>query len=194
MTSKTLLTVCFLTVPGPGFSKLGYSAFHKTFDKLFPKFVWNSRSSLRTEQFHYVVVTQIANECTNLCHNELRNFHMKFSVKFTTSFQSSRFCWQLRNEIAQFVANCENFKRTSETVCQKFCETDCKITQARRVSVKFDLRCESFILPTSWWRTLLKITEKIVQRNVFLTKEKETRLKRWSAFEQLRPVEHLLRQ
>ena len=28
----------------------------------------------------------------------------------------------------------------------------------------------------------------------FLTKEKETRVKRWSAFEQLRPVEHLLRQ
>ena len=54
-------------------------------------------------------------------HNELRNFHMKFSVKFTTSFQSSRFDWQLRNEIAQFVVNRENFKRTSETVCQKFC-------------------------------------------------------------------------
>ena len=59
-------------------------------------------------------------------HNELRNFHIKFSVKFTTSFQSSRFDWQLRNEIAQFVVNCENFKRTSETVCQKFCETHCK--------------------------------------------------------------------
>ena len=28
----------------------------------------------------------------------------------------------------------------------------------------------------------------------FLTKEKETRVKRWSAFEQLRPAEHLLRQ
>ena len=41
---------------------------------------------------------------------------------------------------------------------------------------------------------LLKITEKIIQRSVFLTKEKETRVKRWSAFEQLRPVEHLLRQ
>ena len=63
---------------------------------------------------------------TNLCHNELRNCHMKFSVKFTTSFQSSRFDWQLRNEIAQFVANLGNFKRTSETVCQKFCETHCK--------------------------------------------------------------------
>ena len=41
---------------------------------------------------------------------------------------------------------------------------------------------------------LLKITEKIIQKNVFLTKEKETRVKRWSAFEQLRPAEHLLRQ
>ena len=43
-----------------------YSAFHKTFDKRFPKFVWNSRSSLRTEQFHYVVVNQIANFETKL--------------------------------------------------------------------------------------------------------------------------------
>ena len=63
---------------------------------------------------------------TNLCHNELRNFHMKFSVRFTTSFQSLRFDWQLRNEIAQFVTNFGNFKGTSETVCQKFCETHCK--------------------------------------------------------------------
>ena len=43
-----------------------YSAFHKTFDKLFPEFVWNFRSSLRTEQFHYVVVNQIANFETKL--------------------------------------------------------------------------------------------------------------------------------
>ena len=42
--------------------------------------------------------------------------------------------------------------------------------------------------------TLLKITEKTIRRNVFLTREKETRVKRLSAFEQLRPVEHLLRQ
>ena len=28
----------------------------------------------------------------------------------------------------------------------------------------------------------------------FLTKEEETRVKRWSALEQLRPVEHLFRQ
>ena len=51
----------------------------------------------------------------------------------------------------------------------------------------------SFYQQVDDW-TLLKITEKIIQRNVFLTKEKETRVKRWSAFEQLRPVEHLLRQ
>ena len=52
-----------------------------------------------------------------------------------------------------------------------------------------------FILPSTiddW--TVLKITKKIIQRNVFLTKEKETRVKLWSSFEQLRPVEHLLRQ
>ena len=29
---------------------------------------------------------------------------------------------------------------------------------------------------------------------MFLTKEKEIRVKQWSAFEQLHPVEHLLRQ
>ena len=29
---------------------------------------------------------------------------------------------------------------------------------------------------------------------MFFNKEKETRVKRWLAFEQLRPVEHLLRQ
>ena len=50
----------------------------------------------------------------------------KFGVKFTTLFQSSWFDWQLRNEIAKFVVNFGNFKRTSETVCQKFCETHCK--------------------------------------------------------------------
>ena len=52
----------------------------------------------------------------------------------------------------------------------------------------------SFYQQVDDW-TLLKITEKIIQRNVFLTKEKETRIKRWSAFEQLSPVElDLLRQ
>ena len=51
----------------------------------------------------------------------------------------------------------------------------------------------SFCQQVDDW-TLLKITEKIIQRNVFLTKEKETRVKRRSTFEQLRPVEHLLRQ
>ena len=43
---------------GPQSLGPSYSAFHKTFDKRFPKFVLNSRSSLRTEQFHYVVVNQ----------------------------------------------------------------------------------------------------------------------------------------
>ena len=35
----------------------------------------------------------------------------------------------------------------------------------------------SFFQPVDDW-TLLKITEKVMQRNVFLTKEKETRVKR----------------
>ena len=63
----------------------------------------------------------------NLARDELRNFPTKFAfgVKFTTSFRSSRFDWQLRNDIAKFVANFGNFKRTSETVCQKFRETHC---------------------------------------------------------------------
>ena len=42
---------------------------------------------------------------------------------------------------------------------------------------------------------LLKVTEKIIQKNVFKQKKiEETLVKRWSAFEQLRPVEHLLHQ
>ena len=48
------------------YSFLFNGAFHKTFDKRFPKLVWNSRSSLRTWQFHYVVVNQIVNFETNL--------------------------------------------------------------------------------------------------------------------------------
>ena len=51
----------------------------------------------------------------------------------------------------------------------------------------------SFCQQVDEW-TLLKITQKIIQRNVFLTKEKGTRVKPWSAFKQLRPIEHLLRQ
>ena len=61
----------------------------------------------------------------NFARDELSNFPTKFDVKFTTSFRSSQFDWQLRNEIAKFVANFGNFKRTSETVCQKFCKTHC---------------------------------------------------------------------
>ena len=43
-----------------------YSVFHKTLDKRFPKFVWISRSSLQTWQFHYVVVSQMVNFKTKL--------------------------------------------------------------------------------------------------------------------------------
>ena len=59
--------------------------------------------------------------CDKLC-----NFPTKFSVKFTTLFWDSRSDWQLRNEIAKFVTNIGNFKRTSETVGQKFCEMHCE--------------------------------------------------------------------
>ena len=41
------------------FSVVLYSAFHNTFDKRFPKFVSNSRSSPRTWQFHYAIVNQV---------------------------------------------------------------------------------------------------------------------------------------
>jgi len=51
---------------------------------------------------------------------------MKFGVKFSTSFESSTFDWQLCNGIAKFKATLENFKRTSETVCQKFLK--CSVT------------------------------------------------------------------
>ena len=43
-----------------------YSAFNKTFDKLFPKFIWNSQGSQRTWQFHKIVVSQIVNLETKL--------------------------------------------------------------------------------------------------------------------------------
>ena len=94
--------------------------------------------------------------------NELRNFHMKLNVKFTTSFQSSRFDWQLRNEIAQFVANFRNFKGTSETVCQKFCEmhcnTDLKIGRICKISLDGCYSVSAFwgipgLQPTCRWRT-----------------------------------------
>ena len=61
----------------------------------------------------------------NFARDELRNFPSKFNVKFTTSFRSSQF------EIAKFVVNFGNFKRTSETVCQKFCEMHCKSSYLR---------------------------------------------------------------
>ena len=72
------------------------------------------------------VMSRVTHSEPGLPMDELRNFPTKFGVKFTTSFWSSFFDWQLRNEIAKFVANFGNFKRTSETVCQKFCETHFK--------------------------------------------------------------------
>ena len=52
--------------------------------------------------------------------NEIRRRILRFET-------SSRFDWQLRTEITKFVANFGNFKRMSETVCQKFCEMHCKV-------------------------------------------------------------------
>ena len=45
------------------------------------------------------------------------------ATNFATSQRNPAWNSQLRNEIAKVVANFGNFKRTSETVCQKFCET-----------------------------------------------------------------------
>ena len=61
----------------------------------------------------------------NSAHNKLRNFPTKFSMKLIPLFASSWFGWQLCNEITKFVVNFGNFKRSLETVCQKFCETHC---------------------------------------------------------------------
>ena len=48
---------------------------------------------------------------------------MPFSVAGKS--QNSRIDCQLHvlDEIAKFVVNFRNFKQTSETICQKFCET-----------------------------------------------------------------------
>ena len=64
----------------------------------------------------------------NFALDEHHNFSTEFSVKFTTSVPSSQYDLQLRNEIAKFIANLGNFKWTSETICQKFCEMLCKMT------------------------------------------------------------------
>ena len=63
----------------------------------------------------------------NFTSDKFCNFPTKINVKFTTLFRSSRFDWQICNETAKFVAIFGNFKRSSETVCQKFCESHCKI-------------------------------------------------------------------
>ena len=50
----------YLFSPTRGFR--GFCVCHNySFYKRFPKFVWNYRSSLRTWQFHYVLVNQIVN-------------------------------------------------------------------------------------------------------------------------------------
>ena len=76
--------------------------------------------------FTFTFTFTISPNGMNFSCNELVNSPMEFGVKFTTSFPSSRFDWQLRNEIAKFVVNFGNFKWTSERVCQKFCEMHCK--------------------------------------------------------------------
>ena len=57
----------------------------------------------------------------NFARDELRNFPTKFGEEVHDLIDT-----ELRND-AKFVANFGNFKQISETVCQKFCETHCKI-------------------------------------------------------------------
>ena len=58
---------------------------------------------------------------------------------------------------------------------EKVVQSWVKITQARRVSAKFEFRCEFealFCQQVDDWM-LLKITEKIIQKNVFEQKKKK---------------------
>ena len=75
-----------------------------------------------------------------------------------------------------------------------FVQSWVKITQARSVSAKFELRCKKLLLPTSWCLDALKNNWENYPKKCFFNKRKRNRVKRWSAFEQLRAVEHLLRQ
>ena len=75
-----------------------------------------------------------------------------------------------------------------------FVQSWVKITQARSVSAKFELRCKKLLLPTSWCLDALKNNWENYAKKCFFNKRKRNRVKRWSAFEQLRAVEHLLRQ
>ena len=90
----------------------------------------------------FVVINQ--KDDANFARDELRNFPTKFGLKFTTSFRSSRFNCQLRNENAKYVAIFRNSQRTSEIVCQKFCETHCNFlvqyTQFMRSTYSIPLR------------------------------------------------------
>ena len=60
------------------------------------------------------------------------------TMKFTTSFPSAQFDWQQRNEIAKFIANFGNFKRTLETVYQKFYEMCCNKGTGKRGHIVAD--------------------------------------------------------
>ena len=92
--------------------------------------------------------------------NELGNFPPKFGAKFTTLVQISRPDWQLRNEIAKFVANFGNLKRTSETVCQKYSETHYKhkiclwqLTWFRDIIPEIKLKSwEKARHHSTWWK------------------------------------------
>ena len=73
-------------------------------------------------------------------------------MKFTTSFRSSQFDWQLRNEIAKFVANFGNLKWTSETVCQKFCETYCSYAQSAETTCTMAYKVQSWRTHSLTWQ------------------------------------------
>ena len=69
-----------------------------------------------------------------------------------------------------------NTSKTLSTVCYNtwagLFNAWVKITQARKVSAKFDFRRESFILSSGCWSDALKNNKKITQRNVFEQKKK----------------------
>ena len=71
-----------------GIKQITYSAFQKTFDKRFPKFVWLSRILLQTWQFHYIVVSQsnheFQNKVVNFTPNFVGNLRSLLTVKFAS--------------------------------------------------------------------------------------------------------------
>ena len=98
----------------------------------------------------------------NFSHNELVTFPTKFSVKFTTSFPSSRFDWHLRNEIAKFAVNFENFKWTSKLFVKSFVK---RTDWFRRENSEFCFPLTSMFISGFTLRDALRVSGK--QNSVF---------------------------